>query len=185
MKCGSECASFGSLYRTPRRFLDRLRCRLNTFLWRWPCTCTLPRWRAPPPLALSAPRAPRVSRRVCMVHNRQWGVGYRGGAWRGWRGSRYGNLEGPLACCSQFDSINVHSLRHRLVRSRQYAQKVSSVVLGFLRLKISKHGVSVYCNVEVIGGGGQCGRYTIIARRGCEAGDVWVTVVKTSNVEYF
>ena len=57
----------------------------------------------------------------------------------------------------------MHSLRHRLVRSRQYA---SAVVLGFW----------IFGNLEKLRA----------CRHDCrEAGDVWVTLVKTSNVEYF
>ena len=136
----------------------------------------------PPPPPAGAARSPGTARqpsRVCMVHNRQWGVGYRRlQGWRLARVARFAVRQSRGTTClllSGLTLINVHSLWHRLVRSRQYAQKVSSVVLGFLRLKISKHGVSVYCRYKVYN----------YREAGCEAGDVWVTVVKTSNVEYF
>ena len=61
----------------------------------------------------------------------------------------------------------MHSLRHRLVRSRQSAHED---VLGFWR----------FGNLEI---GEHVG--TIIARLAVRLGDVWVTLVKTTNVEYF
>ena len=53
------------------------------------------------------------------------------------------------------------------MRSRQYARED---VLGFLRFGNLENG-------ERVG--------TIIARLAVRLGDVWVTRVKTSNVEYF